>query len=125
MEIRKSAEDYLESILILSLRNGKVRSIDVANELGFSKPSVSYAMKRFRENGLVNMDDSGYLALTASGMLVAQRVYERHMVLIDLLLAIGVTAETAKEDACKLEHELSEETFARLQEYYNKNFEKK
>lgn len=120
MEIRKSAEDYLESILILGLRNGKVRSIDVATELGFSKPSVSYAMKNFRENGLVLMDEAGYLSLTDAGMEIARNVYERHVVLTELLIRLGVSPETAREDACKLEHELSDESFDCLNAYYKK-----
>lgn len=114
MELRQSAEDYLETILILRGRQGRVRSVDVAAEMGFSKPSVSYAMKKLRERGLAEMDESGYITLTPAGQEVASRVYERHEVLAHLFMELGVSEETAMADACKIEHVLSEETFARL-----------
>ena len=111
MKIMESAEDYLETILILRNRNGEVRSIDIATEMGFSKPSVSIAMKHFRENGYVTVDESGHIHLTEAGLAVAERTYERHLVLTRLLVAIGVDEQTARADACRIEHDISEQTF--------------
>ena len=111
MKIQESAENYLETILILQQRIGEVRSIDVVNELSYSKPSVSIAMKNLRNAGLVTMDESGYLHLTAAGRKIAETMYERHTLLSDWLISIGVSRETALEDACKIEHDLSEESF--------------
>lgn len=116
MKIMESAEDYLETILILQNRIGEVRSIDIATEMGFSKPSVSIAMKHFRENGYVTVDESSHIHLTESGRAIAERVYERHRVLTRLLVAIGVSEQTAREDACRIEHDISEETFERIKE---------
>lgn len=116
MKIQESAENYLETILILQKRGGTVRSIDIVNEMGFSKPSVSVAMKQFRENGLITMQKDGTIELTQKGLTVAERVYERHRLLTEYLVAIGVGRETAERDACRMEHVLSEETFLRLKE---------
>lgn len=116
MNIYKSAEDYLETILMLRDRQGVVRSIDIVHELGFSKPSVSVAMKRLRENGYIEMDAEGYLTLLAPGEEVARRIYARHKVLTRFLTLLGVSDETAAEDACRLEHDMSDETFARIRE---------
>lgn len=116
MKMQESPEDYLETIYMLSLEKDVVRSIDVAKHLGFSKPSVSVAMKRLRENGFVNMDDNNYLTLTDSGKAIAVKVYERHNVLISYLKSIGVSPETAAKDACRIEHVLSEETFQRIKD---------
>ena len=121
MVIHQSAEDYLETILILRERNGMVRSIDIVNELGFTKPSVSVAMKKLRENGYILADRDGYITLTELGQAVADRVYERHRVLTAVLTAIGVDEETAAADACKIEHDLSDQTFARIKEYIEKH----
>lgn len=121
MEIHKSAEDYLESILVLKERCGMVRSIDIVRELGYSKPSVSIAMKRLRENGYIEMDRDGYITLLPPGEEVAQRIYTRHRLLMDFLISIGVTPETAEADACKVEHDLSDETFACIQAFAEKN----
>ena len=121
MVIHQSAEDYLETILILRERNGLVRSIDIVNELGFTKPSVSVAMKKLRENGYILTDRDGYITLTEKGQAVADRTYERHKVLTCVLTAIGVDKETAAADACKIEHDLSEQTFAKLKEYIEKH----
>lgn len=110
----ESAENYLETILVLENKIGDVRSIDIATEMGFSKPSVSVAMKQFRENGLITVDEHGHIHLTAKGAAIAQRVYERHQVLSRLFLAIGVSKETALEDACRIEHDISDETFERI-----------
>ena len=120
MKIQESAENYLEAILVLGERQGNVRSIDVANELGFSKPSVSYAMKQFRENGLVIMDDNSYLHLTDAGRAIAERTYERHELLTRYFVALGISEHTAAEDACRIEHVISQETFSKLKEHAEK-----
>lgn len=118
MKIQESAEDYLEMILILSNRQPMVRSIDIANEMHFSKPSVSHAMKLLRENNYVTVDGLGGIHLTEEGMAIANRIYERHTMLTNFLMEIGVEEKTAKEDACRLEHDLSMESFAKLKEFY-------
>ena len=107
----ESLEDYLETILLLQKRTGQVRSIDIATEMNFSKPSVSVAMKNLREKGYISMADNGYITLTESGRQRAESVLERHTLLSDWLISIGVSRETALEDACKIEHDLSEESF--------------
>lgn len=117
MIIKESAENYLETILMLKRKNGNVRSIDVANELGFSKPSVSVAMKRFREEEYITIDESGYILLTQKGQKVAECVYERHQIIAKALIMIGVSEQAAYEDSCKIEHDISEETFDKLKEY--------
>lgn len=117
MEIHKSAEDYLESILVLKERLGMVRSIDIVRELNYSKPSVSIAMKRLRENGYIEMTPNGYITLLPPGEEVARRIYTRHRLLTEFLISIGVSRETAEEDACKVEHDLSDETFACMQAF--------
>lgn len=118
MKIQESAEDYLEMILILSNRQPMVRSIDIANEMHFSKPSVSHAMKLLRENNYVTVDGLGGIHLTEEGMAIANRIYERHTMLTNFLMELGVEEKTAKEDACRLEHDLSMESFAKLKEFY-------
>ncbi|MCH5352352.1 MAG: metal-dependent transcriptional regulator [Acutalibacter sp.] len=117
MTIHKSAEDYLESILILHERIGQVRSIDIVNEMEVTKPSVSIAMKKLRENGYILTDRDGYITLTEQGYAVASRIYERHRVLTALLISIGVDEEIAAADACKIEHDLSDQTFAKIKEH--------
>ena len=117
MEIRQSAEDYLEAILMIKEKKGYVRSIDVANQLGVSKPSVSYATKRLRENGYIAFNEDGMITLTESGMEIASKIYTRHKVLTSVFKHLGVSEETAAEDACKIEHDLSEETFDALCKY--------
>lgn len=114
MNIHQSAEDYLEAILILQKRQGQVRSIDVVNELGFSKPSISIAMKRLRENGYIEMDGASLITLTEPGLQIAERIYSRHQLLTDFFLALGVSEQTAAQDACKIEHDLSGETFEKM-----------
>ena len=123
MVIHESAEDYLESILVLQQRRGQVRSIDIVNELGYSKPSVSIAMKKLRENGYISMDADGSITLNESGLAIASRVYGRHRTLSRLFVLLGVSPEVASEDACKVEHDLSEETFRCIQEYLKKMLE--
>ena len=111
MNIRKSSEDYLEQILIIREQKGEVRSIDIAAALGVTKPSVSFAMKKLRENGYIQMDEGSYITLTEAGMTIAQRIYDRHKALTIFLQRIGVDEKTAREDACKIEHDISDETF--------------
>ncbi len=117
MKIQESAENYLESILILKNKNGYVRSIDIANELGFSKPSVSVAMKSFREEGYITVDENGGITLTEKGMEVATYVYERHNVIAKALMALGVSEDVAYADSCKIEHDISLETFEKIKAY--------
>ena len=117
MNIYESAEDYLEAILILRERQGTVRSIDVVHQLELTKPSVSVAMKRFRENGYIEMDGDGYITLLPPGEEIAQRIYGRHKLLTRFLVSLGVSEEAAAADACKMEHDLSEETYARIKEH--------
>ena len=117
MKIQESAENYLETILVLSRRLGNVRSIDVANELNFSKPSISYAMKQFRENGYVTVDENGFLHLTEAGMEIASRTYERHETLTRFFTALGVDRQVAAEDACRMEHVISAESFGKIKEF--------
>ena len=114
IKIHESAEDYLESILMLKESRGAVRSIDVVNKTGYTKPSISVAMKHLRENGYITMDTDGFITLTDSGMAIAQRIYTRHRVLTQLLIDLGVDAETAAEDACRVEHDLSEQSFEKI-----------
>lgn len=111
MKIQQSAEDYLEAILMLSHSKPMIRSIDVVNELGFSKPSVSVAMKNLRENGYISMDHEGYITLLPSGRKIAETIYERHELLTKLLVSLGVSPEIAAEDACRIEHVISTESF--------------
>ena len=113
----ESVEDYLETILILSNQKPQVRSIDVANELGYSKPSVSVAMKNLRQKNFVLVSEEGYLSLTEEGMKVAATVYERHSVISDWLIRLGVSREVAVEDACRMEHDISEESFSAIKKY--------
>ena len=114
MRIQESAEDYLEAILILRERQGAVRSIDVVRQLELTKPSVSVAMKRFRENGYIEMDADGFITLLPPGEEIAQRIYGRHKLLTRFLMALGVSEEAAAADACKMEHDLSDETFEKI-----------
>ena len=111
MKIQESAENYLETILILSQRIGNVRSIDIVNELEFTKPSVSVAMKNLRENGYIRMDRDGYITLTEAGREIAETIYERHTLLSQWLIRLGVDEKTAAEDACRIEHVISKESF--------------
>ncbi len=123
-KILESGEDYLETILILHNRNGEVRSIDIAAELDYSKPSVSVAMKNLRERECIVVDKNGYITLTEKGRKIAERVYERHLLFTDWLISMGVPEEIAAEDACRIEHCLSNESFEAIkkhvQEYSNK-----
>ena len=111
MKIQESAENYLETILILSQRQPQVRSIDIATELGFSKPSVSVAMKNLRENGYVTVNDHGHISLTSNGLQIAETIYERLTLLSSWLEYLGVDSEIAVQDACRIEHVISPESF--------------
>ena len=117
MKIQESGENYLEAILVLERRNGNVRSIDVASFLGFTKPSVSRAMTILKNAGHIIMEKNGLLHLTESGRKIAAAIYERHQLLSQFLAAIGVSEDTAAQDACRIEHVISEETFEKLKEF--------
>ena len=119
MKIQESAENYLETILILSRKNPYVRSIDIANELAFSKPSVSVAMKNLRENGYILMDDQGHITLSS----IAETMYERHTMLSQWLMYLGVDEQTAAEDACRIEHVVSAESFRAIKDHITKGHE--
>lgn len=120
MKIQQSAENYLETIYMLSQKNGSVRSIDIANELGFSKPSVSIAMKNLRENGYIDVMGDGSIVLLDPGKEIAEVLYSRHTTLTDALIQLGVSKETASEDACKIEHIISEESFNAIKNHLDK-----
>ncbi len=124
MIIKESAENYLEAILMLRKKNGYVRSIDVAHELGFSKASVSVAMKNLREEGYVTTDSEGGLELTEKGLKIAENVYDRHGVIAEALIALGVNEATAYEDSCKIEHCLSQESFEKIKAYFEEKMGK-
>lgn len=121
MKIQESAENYLETILILQRRNGTVRSIDIVNELNYAKPSISVAMKHFKQEGFIIVDEGGYITLTATGLAIAEKMYERHTFLTDVLVLLGVDESVAKVDACKIEHHISDETFAQIKRHVAKN----
>ena len=120
MALHQSGEDYLEAILALREERGNVRSIDVAQHLGYSKPSISRAMSILKASGYLTMEKDGHLTLTEEGERVAQSIYERHRFLTQWLMALGVSSETAEEDACKIEHNISEETFQCLKAHVEK-----
>ena len=124
MSIFESGEDYLEAILMVSENKSEVHAIDIVNELGFSKPSVSIALKKLKEQGYITIDLNNHLHLTDSGMDVAKKIYERHKVLTSILESLGVNKETAEDDACKLEHDLSDESWNAIKNYYIVNLKK-
>ncbi len=121
MKIHESAENYLEAILILNRRNGDVHAIDIAAELNFSKPSVSIAMKKLRENGYVEINEMGHITLTPSGQEIAERIYERHTFLSAWLSSLGVDPMVAAEDACRMEHVISAESFDAIRSFVQKH----
>ena len=121
MIIKESAENYLEAILMIKKQKGYVRSIDIAHELKITKPSVSVAMKHFREEEYITIDKDGGILLTQKGREIAESVYERHQVIAKVLMTIGVDEETAYEDSCKIEHDISKQKFEKLKEYLDKN----
>ena len=113
-DTQKTTEDYLEAMLMMKEKRGFIRSVDVANHLGVTKPSVSYATRRLREAGYIEMDKDSFITLTPSGTVIAERTYTRHKVLTEFFTGLGVDPAIAREDACKVEHDLSPETFAAL-----------
>ena len=117
MNIHESAENYLEAILILKNERGAVRSIDIAQHMQFSKPSVSRAMSLLRGDGYITVDSDGFIELAESGLAIAERIYERHRLMTDWLVRIGVSPDTAAQDACKIEHTLSKETYTALRKH--------
>ena len=121
MNTNESAENYLETILMLSKRLPVVRSVDISNELGFKKSSVSVAMKNLREKNHITVSDAGFINLTQSGHEIAEMIYERHEFLSKWLISLGVPAETATEDACKIEHVLSKESFQAIKDFVKKS----
>lgn len=124
MQIKESAENYLEQILIINNKKGYCRSIDICNEMGFSKPSVSVYMKNLREDGYISVDDSGNITLTEKGKEIAYKIYDRHNVIAGFLMQLGTSEETAYKDSCKIEHDISEESFLLIKEQYLKNLNK-
>lgn len=120
MNIYESSEDYLEAMLMMKEEHGYIRSIDIAKQLDVTKPSVSYAVKRLRENGYITMDSESYITLTESGMEIAKRIYERHKLLSEFFMRLGVDEKTAREDACKVEHDISAKTFDAICEHVRK-----
>ncbi len=120
MRITEATENYMEAILILKQKNGAVRAVDIANYMGFSKPTISQYMKRYVRQGLVEIDGDGHIELTQEGRSVAEPTFERHRIISGIFMALGVSEETAMEDACKVEHDLSEETFRCMKEHYFK-----
>ena len=118
LKVLESGENYLETILLLNKQNNnETRAIDLTNALGFSKPTVSVMLKQLRENGYVTVNEKGYIVLTDKGLEIADRIYEKHVVIAEALLKIGVEREIAYKDACKIEHDISEETFLKLKEF--------
>lgn len=120
MKLLESAENYLEAILMVRESKGSVRAIDIVNHLGFSKPSVSVAMKQLETNDYIYRDEDGNIMLTESGEEIASMIYERHRILTELFIEMGVSPEVAHEDACKVEHDISEETFQCIRKYHRK-----
>lgn len=117
MNLYESGEMYLETILVLKEKKGMVRSIDIAREMNYSKPSISNGMKHLKEGGYITIDDEGFISFTESGEAVARKIYERHTVMTDIFEKLGVSPETAQDDACKIEHVLSDETFEAIKKY--------
>ena len=123
MKMQESGENYLETIYILKQRKCSVRSIDIVNELEYTKPSVSVAMKNLRENGYIEMDGDGYITLTSRGLSIAETMYERHTLISDWLVYLGVDPHTAVEDACRIEHVISAESFDAIKKHVEANQE--
>ena len=120
MKLYESSEDYLETILVLGTKIGKVHAIDIARDMGFSKPSVSVAVHKLADNGYINIADDGVITLTEKGNEIATKVYDRHVTISKALMSLGVSEEQALEDACKIEHDLSEESFENIKKAVNK-----
>ncbi len=124
MNIQESAEMYLESIHVLSQEMENVRSIDICRKMGFSKPSVSRAMKNLKAEDYIDIDANGYITLKEKGLAIADKIYERHKVLTELFISIGVSAQTAEDDACRIEHVISDETFTKIRELMKKSHQR-
>ena len=120
MAITDSVADYLEAIMVLQREKGYVRAVDIANYFGYSRPTVSQTLKSFRQKGYVEVDEDSFVKLTELGQSIADATWERHTVLTQVLMAIGVTEETAKADACRIEHDISDETFRCIREFYER-----
>ncbi len=123
MKVLESAQNYLETILILKRQQGEIRAVDIANHLNFSKPSVSNAMKQLIQNNYIHVNPSGYIGLTKKGFEIAAELYERHDILSDFFISIGVQEDVAREDACKIEHHISKECFEKIKSHYLANKE--
>lgn len=123
MKMHEAAEMYLETIEVLSRRIKNVRSVDIANEMNYSKPTVSVVMKEFREDGYIDVDGNGYITLTEKGKEIAERIYDRHEWIAKFLMSLGVDKETATIDACKMEHDISDQTFDCMKKHYQKHHE--
>lgn len=121
MQIKESAENYLETILIINNKKGYCRSIDICNEMGFSKPSVSVYMKNLREEDYISVDNNGNITLTEKGLAIAEKIYDRHNVIAGFLMQLGTSEENAYKDSCKIEHDISEESFQLIKAQYIKN----
>ena len=121
MAITESVADYLEAIMVLQREKGYVRAVDIANYFGYSRPTVSQTLKSFRQKGYVEVDEDSFVKLTELGQSIADATWERHTVLTQVLMAIGVTEETAKADACRIEHDISDETFRCIREFYERH----
>ncbi|MGI6654067.1 MAG: metal-dependent transcriptional regulator [Christensenellales bacterium] len=121
MQVTEATQMYLETILVLSKGGQGVRSVDIANHMGYSRPTISEQMKRLRESGLIEMDDNALITLTDEGLAIAQTMWERHNLLAQMLMAIGVSEQTAREDACRIEHDVSEETFECLKKHFQES----
>jgi len=125
LKIQESAENYLETILVLTKRIGTVRSIDIVNELDFAKPSVSVYVRNLRDNGFIDIDKSGYITLTQTGLQIAESIYERHQILTRMLISLGVDPQTAENDACRIEHVISTETFLAIKAHLEEHLPSK
>ncbi len=125
MKIQQSAEDYFETIYLLKKRKGSVRAIDIVNEFGFSKPTVSIALKKFRENGFVTVDSAGQIDLTDAGLAIAKNIYEKHRIIAEVLMSLGVDEDTAYTDACRMEHCISDTSFAAIKNHLHTMQKKK
>jgi len=125
LKIQESAENYLETILVLTKRIGTVRSIDIVNELDFAKPSVSVYVRNLRDNGFIDIDKSGYITLTPTGLQIAESIYERHQILTRMLISLGVDPQTAENDACRIEHVISTETFLAIKAHLEEHLPSK
>ena len=125
IHVTESIENYLETIHILSLKKAEVHAIDICNHLGFSRPTVSIVLRQLRERGLVTVNEDNHVRLTAEGLAIAEHMYERHQLLTKMFMSIGIDPELAEHDACKIEHDLSDESFDAIRRHYQKEHEKK